>query len=209
MKPSLVSGRNVMMLGLLGAAILMAAPATSSAQQEKWWTPREGGRERVQRNVTRREQARVPQWDRGLRRGENRAWRDYSRYGRVYRDNVMIRDGRRGPQYRAYRYWFRPQFHRQYVVVRPVRYWVAAGARIGGVLISARIFPHGRYWYGCNFCDLRFDDYGHWSAHVRGCDHRPHGYRVQTAQWEDDWDRFHEDDRGWTRGDDDDYYYDE
>src|SRR3990170_1088197 len=68
MKPSLISGRNAMMAGLLGAAILMAAPATSSAQQEKWWTPREGGRERVQRNVTRREQARVPRWDRGMRR---------------------------------------------------------------------------------------------------------------------------------------------
>jgi hypothetical protein len=191
MKATLISGRHAILAGLLGTALLMAAPAASQPGQEKWWTPREGGRERVQRAPEHREQNRGPGWY----RGEQRVYRQVPRHGRFYRDRIVIRDGNRGPYFGAYRYWFRPQFVRHFVYVRPVRYWVSADAHFGGLSISARIHRGDRCWFGCNFCDERFHVYDDWAAHVRHCDHGPRGYRVQTRPWDDGWDRY--DDRGW------------
>jgi len=205
MKATLISGRNALLAGLLGTAFLIAAPAASQTTQEKWWTPREGGRARVERpQVRQQKQYRTvaPKW----KRGEQRVWRQVPRYGRFYRDRVVIYDGYRGPRYPAYRYWFRPQYYRHYVYVRPVRYWTSIGLNIAGVSISARFHDRDRYWYGCNFCDARFDHYDDWSVHVRHCDHGPDGYMVKTGTWDDDWDRYH-DDRGWYE--EDGRYYDE
>ena len=90
-----------------------------------------------------------------------------------------------------------PWYRGGYIYVRPVRYFVAADAIIGGVRISATCQPHDYWLYGCNFCDARFTDYDHWAAHVATCPYRPDGYRVQAQVWNDDPGAYSDDDGGW------------
>lgn len=183
---------------LLGASLLMSAPMAAQADQGKWWQPKESRRSeprRVERRVEMRQ-------DRGLHRGWDRRYRQW-RGGRVYRDAIVIRNSNRGPRYRAWRTYSEPEFiyRRRIVRIRPVRYYVSATAVIGGVHVNARFRDRDDYYYGCNFCDARFDDYGSYRAHVYECDARPHGYQIVTNDWNDrelrdrDW----WDDRNWER----------
>jgi hypothetical protein len=151
------------LVGLTGLTVLLGSPLLAQADQGKWWTPRQGGRRIEERGRVR---------DEGWRGGP---WRG----ARVRRDVVVIRDGRRGGYFRARRIYYEPYFARRTVYVRPVRYFIAADVRIGGVGIHARIIrPH--YVYGCNFCDARFDRYDDYLNHVERCDHRPSGYRIRA-----------------------------
>ena len=160
--------------GLLGAAVLAGSPIVAQADQGKWWEPQGRGPSR-ERRVER--QVRPD-------RGGQRWLRSRPRFQRSY---VNIRDGRHG--YRARRVWVRPYYiERQHlVVIRPVRYFVSAGAYFGGVRINARFHDHDRYLYGCNFCDTRFGGYAAYHAHVVRCDHRPRGYRLDVSDWNDEW----------------------
>ena len=211
MKP--MTNRNIAAVAtLLGASLLMGAPMPAQADQEKWWQPKES--RRAERRIETRE-------DRGLHRGWDRQYRQW-RGHRVCRDVIVIRDSQRGPRYRAWRTYCEPEFiyHRRIVRLRPVRYYVSATAVIGGVRVSARVHDHDDYYYGCNFCDARFGDYGSYRAHVYECDARPHGYQIVTNDWNDrelrdgdwwndrNWERNHEYDGNRDYGDDwdrDDY----
>lgn len=193
MKPMLKRGTSVFWAGLLGTALLVAGPVAAQADQGKWWTPKEG-RSRVRSEARRSE----PMRDYRLPRGEQRVWRSSPRYGRVYRDYVVVRGTRGGPyDYRARRYWVRPYYQGRYIYVRPVRYFVAADAVIGGVRISAMFHPRDYWLYGCNFCGARFDDYDHWAAHVDGCPYHPNGYQVRAQYWSDDSHAYPDEDNGW------------
>jgi hypothetical protein len=199
MKP--MTSRNIAaVVTLLGASLLMSAPTAVQADQGKWWQPKQsrGGETRYrggQRGADTRPY-------RSGQRGFDRQYRQW-RGNRVYRDVYVIRSGYRGPRYRAWRSYCEPEFiySRRIVRLRPVRYYVAASAVIGGVRISARYHDHDSYYYGCNFCDARFDTYGTYRAHVYECDGRPHGYQIVTNDWNDrelqnrDW----WDDRNWVR----------
>ena len=170
--------------GLLGAAVLAGSPLSAQADQGKWWDPQQGGndRQRVEENNTRYAHG-GPKGDRGLHRG----WRGGA--PAFLRDVVVIREGYRGPRYRAHRVWVTPTyFERQHLIaIRPVRYYVQVGATIGGVRIDARFHDHGDYYYGCNFCDARFDDYDGYRHHVVRCDYRPRGYRFDVCDWDSEW----------------------
>jgi hypothetical protein len=168
--------------GLLGAAVLAGSPIVAQADQGKWWDPQGRGPSR-ERRVER--QVRTNQGDRRV----NRSWQQGRSRPRFQRSFVTIRDGRRGTGYRARRVWASPYYiQRQHlVVVRPVRYFVGAGASIGGLHIDARFHDHDRYLYGCNFCDARFSGYNAYHAHVLHCDARPAGYRLDVSDWNDEW----------------------
>ncbi len=115
--------------------------------------------------------------------GGNSSWRGYP----VRRDFLTIRDSHYGGYFRAQRVYCAPRHYGRVVYVRPIRYYIAAHARIGGFGIHARIVrPH--YLYGCNFCDERFDDYGAYLNHVEHCDHRPGGVQISVSNWGDDYD---------------------
>ncbi len=132
-------------------------------------------------------------------------WRGYP----VRRDILRIRDDRYGGYFRARRIYCAPRFAGRFVYVRPVRFFVSAAARIGGLNIRARIVrPH--YLYGCNFCDARFDTYDSYAAHVAHCDHRPSGLQISVSNWGDDFDSYW--DGPYQAGDDyqyDDNYHDD
>jgi len=144
------------------------------------------------------------QYRSGQRGGFDRQYRQW-RGSRVYRDVITIRGGYggyRGPQYRAWRSYCEPEFiySRRIVRIRPIRYF-AATVVIGGVHVGARYNDYDDCYYGCNFCDARFESYGAYRAHVYGCDARPHGYRIEASDWNDRelrdsgwWD-----DRNWVR----------
>ena len=169
---------------LLGASLLISAPSSAQTRGEKWWQPKQGRQSQQPRHrVERRAQVRH---DRGSYRGFDRQYRQW-RGQRIYRDAITIRSGYRGPRYRAYRTYWEPQYiyRRRIIRLRPVRYYVAATAIIGGVHIGARYHDHDDYYYGCNFCDARFDVYGSYRAHVYDCDSRPHGYTIETHDWND------------------------
>ena len=132
----------------------------------------------------------------------------------VRRDVLVIRDRRYGGGYfRARRIYCAPRYYGRFVYVRPVRFFVAANLRMGGVHIGARIVrPH--YLYGCNFCDERFDTYGAYAYHVEHCAHRPSGFAISVSNWDDDFDSYWDgpyqatgyyDDQGYN----DDPYYDD
>jgi len=164
-------------LGVLATALagmtLVAAPGAAQARSgEKWWTPRQGRDRHVEQRVIR---------NAGPRRFV-RQWRNWGG-NRVYRDVIVIRASR-GPRYRAWRTYCPPEFlySRRVIRVRPVRFVVAASGVIGGVRF------HGSYHdddclYGCNFCDARFNSYDAYHAHVQSCGARPHGYRVESSDW--------------------------
>jgi len=112
-----------------------------------------------------------------------RSWRGVP----VRRDVIVIRDRRHGGYFRARRVFVQPRFYRGSLYVRPVRYFIAADACIGGISIHTRIVrPH--YLYGCNFCDERFDSYEAYAAHVAHCDLRPDEYAIQACNWDDGYD---------------------
>ncbi|MGE5177130.1 MAG: hypothetical protein ACM3JJ_12250 [Hyphomicrobiales bacterium] len=164
--------------GIVGASMLLAAPGAALADRGDGWGARSGARDgrghRVERRVERRATPRA--W--------NRQWRHYGG-GRVYRDMITIRSGRSGPGYRAWRTYSYPAYHyrRHVVVVRPVRFFVSAGAAIGGVHVRARIHDPNDWPYGCNFCDGRFHDFGAYRAHLSDCPHRPRGFRIEVHDW--------------------------
>jgi hypothetical protein len=194
MKPMLNSGKSAIWAGVLGIVLLLATPSGAGADQGKWWTPKET-KARV-----RSEAPRTPSQDFGLRPGDHRAWRTSPRYGRVYRDYVVINGAWTTPRaYRAQRFWVSPVYRGRLVYLRPVRYYVSATAVIGGVRISALLYPHDHWLYGCNFCDAQFEDYAHWAAHVQTCPYHPHGYSVRALDWQEDWEMYTAD-RGWTLG---------
>ena len=154
------------------------------------------------------------------RRYSGRAtWGGYSNWrgAPVRRDVLVIRDHRYGGGYfRARRIYCAPRYWGRFVYVRPVRYFIAADACIGGLNIRARIVrPH--YLYGCNFCDERFDSYDDYCYHVEHCSHRPGGLQISVSNWDDGYDSYWD---GPYRADDncdydqngdysDDYYYDD
>ena len=197
----------------LGVTILLGTPLLAQADQGKWWTPKGGDR-----RIEKRERGNG--WnDQGTRgdRGspDRRAWGDRGWNGRGYRswrgvpvrrDVIVIRDRGHGAYFRARRVFVQPRFYRGSLYVRPVRYFIAADACIGGINFHTRIVrPH--YLYGCNFCDARFDNYDDYAAHVAHCDHAPDEYTIQASNWDDnydsDWDGPYQSD------DEDDYGYDE
>jgi hypothetical protein len=206
MKP--MKPRNIVAVAtLLGASLLMSAPVTAQADQGKWWQPKQG-RQRAEPRHSNRVERRVETRHYGGQRGFDRQYRQW-RGNRIYRDVITIRGGNRGPRYRAWRTYCEPEYiyRRRIVRIRPIRYYVAATAVIGGIHIGARYHDHDDYYYGCNFCDARFDGYGSYRAHVYDCDARPHGYQIETYDWNDrelqnrDW----WDDRNWER----DHAYDQ
>lgn len=208
------STRNIVAIAtLLGASLLISAPSSAQTRGEKWWQPKQSQNRRSEprHRVERRAQVRH---DRGSYRGFDRQYRQW-RGQRIYRDAITIRSGHRGPRYRAYRTYWEPQYiyRRRIIRLRPVRYYVAATAIIGGVHIGARYHDHDDYYYGCNFCDARFDAYGSYRAHVYDCDARPRGYTIETHDWNDRELRDGEwwDDRNWEQDHSykDDHYDDE
>src|SRR5262245_52504808 len=107
--------RRSFLAGLLGISVLLVAAALTHADQGKWWTPRERDSQRIVRERFSQRWDRGPRWDRGWRRG-----------GPVVRDVVIIREGARGPFFRARRCYAQPVICRRVVFVRPVRYFVSA-----------------------------------------------------------------------------------
>ena len=182
---------------LVGASLLIGAPSSAQADQGKWWQPKQGRRAETRHRVERGGYVRY-----APHRGFDRQYRQW-RGQRIYRDVITIRGGYRGPRYRAWRSYCEPEFiyRRRIVRLRPVRYYVAANVIIGGVHISGRYHDHDDYYYGCNFCDDRFESYGTYRSHVYSCEHRPHGYTIQTNDWNDRELRDGEwwDDRNWER----------
>ncbi len=151
----------------------------------------------------------------GVTWGGRSTWRGVP----IRRDVLTIRDRRYGGGYfRARRTYCAPRYWGRFVYVRPVRYFIAADAFIGGIGIRARIVrPH--YLYGCNFCEDQFDSYDAYSFHVAHCDHRPVGLEISCSDWDDSgydssWDgpyraddEYYDDqDQGY---DEDDTYYDQ
>jgi len=139
--------------------------------------------------------------------GGTTVWRGYP----VRRDVLTIRDNRYGGYFRARRIYCAPRYYGRFVYVRPVRFFVAANLRIGGVHIGARIVrPH--YLYGCNFCDARFDTYDAYAYHVHHCGYAPHGLSISVSNWDGDFDSYWDGpycaDDGYSNGDDS-YYYDD
>ncbi len=197
MRGKWLPSRRSTFVGLLGATILIGSPLAAQADQGKWWNPEKGGRQRVKRQVTTH---RAPAPRQTVR--YSRQWRGQ----RIYRDHVWIRAGRsyRRPVY-AWRYYSRPNFYypRRIVYVRPVRFFISAGAAFGGVRVHAR-YARPDYIYGCNFCDARFETWNGYRTHVEDdCGYAPHGYRVHAREWEDDrWEdeEWHQD-RNWVRDD--------
>ena len=210
----------------LGVTILLGTPLLAQADQGKWWTPKEGDQgiekrergggwndqgTRGDRGTTDRRawgdgNGRVTYRDRGWSArgswGTYRSWRGVP----VRRDVIVIRDRRHGSYFRARRVFVQPRFYRGSLYVRPVRYFIAADACIGGINIHARIVrPH--YLYGCNFCDARFDSYDAYAAHVAHCDHGPDEYTIQASNWDDNYDS--DWDGPYQADDEDDYGYDE
>lgn len=167
--------------GILGASLLLGAPAIAQTDQGKWWNPeaRRPG-ERIERNRVHRQAPR----DRIVR---------HRRGGVVIRDRVYLREGRRGPWFHAPRWHSRPRFHGRFIYVRPVRYFLTADACVGGFGISARFEDHELY--GCNFCDARFGRYSSYSRHVAHCEAAPDGYSVSARAWDDPyWDEYEDSD---------------
>ena len=167
------STKQALLTGLFLGSIVLAglgSPGRAEAKNEKWWTPDVGDGVRSERVYRRKTSPRrfERQW---------RSWRGQ----RIYRDVIVIRSGYRGPRYRAWRAYSRPEYiySQRMIRVRPVRFHVAASIVIGGVHIQGNYVDPGDYEYGCNFCDARFGSYDSYHAHVRSCGQRPHGYRVE------------------------------
>lgn len=166
---------------------------------------------RTERRVERRDVYRPPA---SRSHGTYRQGPRYSRPWqgrRIYRDRVWVRSDRvyRGRPAYGWRYYSRPYFYypRHIIYVRPIRFFISAGAVIGGVHV------HGSYSdaddvYGCNFCDSEFSSYHAYEAHVAHCPYAPRGYTVEASDWDhgqgndDRWqDDSWQDDRGWDRED--------
>jgi Ni/Co efflux regulator RcnB len=171
---------RVWIADLCGAALMVGTPLLAQADQGKWWTPKE--------RETPRER-RVEQKHRIDRRNDHDGRRMTREVRpRFQRDVVFLRHGERGPRFRAHRVFVRPLYleRQQICVIRPVRYFSGISANLGSVRIHARLGDHND-WYGCNFCDARFDDYRGYHRHVVRCDDRPDGYHFDVRDWDDDW----------------------
>lgn len=190
-----LAGPRMALVGIAGAAMLIGTAALGEPVQQKWWTPREG--RTVDRTHPRVERARPQVERRAFERRYVRQWRGQ----RVYRDQIIFRDG---PRYRAWRYAYRPVYYhpRHIVRVRPVRYWIVGHFDLGPFRVSTHLGDRDHWYYGCNFCDARFGSYRSYHRHVVRCDHRPQGYRILVSNWdaaslEADW----YDDHYWHPGD--------
>lgn len=175
------SCKRALVTTLLGTAIFLVAPMGVQAAQGKWWTPKESGRGGGQRAYDRTVRAYGP----GGPAGQQPMWRADSRYGRVYRDYIEVRDGDRGTYFRARRFYVRPTIYGRVYIVHPVRYLLAAGVRVGGLVLSAQFHPRDYDEFGCNFCGERFGTYDAYGAHVSSCPNRPDGYRIQPRSWDE------------------------
>jgi hypothetical protein len=186
-----------MVAALLGAALVLGVPVAAHADQGKWWKPKQ----KSERTVVRHDRYRAPEW-RAPRQAAHstryaRAWRGH----RIYRDQVWVGRGwgYSRPVY-GWRYYVAPTYYypRRIVYVRPIRFFVSAGAVIGGVRINAAYADRGDI-HGCNFCDARFHSFHAYETHVERCPHGPDGYRVVAQEWDtDSWSR---DDGHWSRDD--------
>jgi hypothetical protein len=205
-----------MLVGLLTATMLLGSPIGAKADQGKWWDPkpevkREAKREvkhevkrEVRRAPARHEAYRAPVW-RGSRQNlpaarYSRPWRGYH----VYRDQVWVGNyyGYRGRPAYGWRYYTAPTYYypTRVCYVRPLRFFISAGATIGGVNVHAT-YSDPYPLYGCNFCDARFRSYHSYERHVGGCGHAPDGFRVVAHDWDHDdfdghgdqnWERVHD-----------------
>ena len=112
--------------------------------------------------------------------------------------------GYRGRPSYGWRYYCRPSFYhpRHIIYVRPVRFFISAGAVIGGVHVHGSYADPGDI-YGCNFCDAQFSSFHRYEAHVAHCSHAPSGYRVVAGDWDHgQWnDERWQDDHYWERED--------
>jgi hypothetical protein len=199
-----IQSRRSMLVGLLGATMLFGSPVSARADQGKWWDPERGAR----RSVMRQEAYRAPSWrNRGAYRQGPRYWRRWEGR-RLYRERVWLRTdwSYRGRPAYGWRYYWAPSYYypRHIVYVRPVRFFISAGATIGGVHV------HGDYAdyddiYGCNFCDAQFSSFHAYEAHLAHCAYAPRGFTIVVADWDHgQWDEGRcQDDRGWDREDDD------
>ena len=204
MKADWIPSQRLTLAGLLGAVLLIAGPAAARADQGKWWTP---GRPHVA----------APRYHPprgGFIAAGPRYWRPYAGY-RIYRDFVTVGRGYYAPRYwapgtRVWRYYAYPTYYAptRTCYVRPVRFYVSAGAVIGGVAFSAGYANPG-YYYGCNFCGAQFGAYGAYHAHVVACPARPQGYRVVAQNWDGDWQGGQWQDQGHRSCEDDQGGYDE
>ena len=197
-----------MTAGLLGAALLVGSPLTASADPGgKWWAGGNGkGHGRGRGQVEQRSEARMYSRDYSGSVARYRGTPTYNRYNApvwggsrqftgqrfyrsygsvpVYRDYVGVRVHSHYRPVYGWRYYAPPAYYPTHVVyVRPVRFFVGANFRIGGVGISAQYANPGPV-YGCNFCDARFDSYGAYEDHVEHCAHAPQGYRVMAEEWD-------------------------
>ena len=215
MKAKWILNRQSMLVGLLGATMLFGSPLSAQADQGKWWNP-EGGsgrsRERQHAGPSRqpdRYQARggsyrAPAWhNRGAYRQGPRYYRPW--YGRpVYRERVWMRSGwgRYAQPVYGWRYYATPYYYypRHIIYVSPVRFFISAGAVIGGVHIHGTYSDPGEV-YGCNFCDAQFSSFHAYEDHVGHCPYAPDGYRVQVD--DRDYDQLNDQDQGWDREDED------
>jgi len=172
--------KGTLIAGLLGAALWMGSPLVAQADQGKWWNPQERNPVPQQR-IERRAQGRQPA-------APARHYRVNRSHPRFQNDIVVVRRGSRGTNVRAHRVWVEPVYFRsqELCVIRPVRFFTAVTANIGPLHI--RVGDHGHDgWYGCNFCDARYDDYDGYRRHVLRCDDRPRGYRFEVSDWDSDW----------------------
>jgi hypothetical protein len=173
------------LVALLGATVILGTPLAAQADQGKWWNPEQGGKKAQPRH----EAYRAPAWhDHGAYHPGPRFSRPW--YGtRVYRDRTWVGSGRgyHGRPVYGWRYYSAPRYvyGRNFIYVRPVRFFVSAGAVIGRVSIHAGYSDPGPI-YGCNFCDERFTSYEAYQAHVAHCPDAPHGYRVMARDWNQD-----------------------
>jgi len=221
-----IQSRRSMLVGLLGATVLFGSPVSAQADQGKWWNPERGARgergsgdqrgerssgdqrgERgVRRSAERQEAYRPSAWrGRGAYRQGPRYWRPWQGR-RIYRERTWLRSdwGYRGRPAYGWRYYCPPSYYypRHIIYVRPVRFFISAGATIGGVHVHGDYADPGDL-YGCNFCDAQFSSFDAYEDHLAHCSHAPRGYRVVVSDWDHgQWndDRW-QDDRGWDRED--------
>ncbi len=212
MNANWTSKRVTVLVGLLSAIMLLGGASSAQAEQGKWWNPKEGGQRPARREAyrapARHDSYRAPTWraPRYVGPGQrySRSWRGY----RVYRDRVWVGPGwgyHGRPAY-GWRYYRAPVYYypQRTCYVRPLRFFISAGAVIGGVSVHAEYADPGDL-YGCNFCDARFTSYHAYEAHVAHCSHAPDGYRVVAHDWDSGaWDNSGgRDEQNWSYEDED------
>jgi hypothetical protein len=196
MKANSMNRQQWALAALLGVALLATGPNTARADQGKWWNPGHGGTPPGQAKKQATARVVAPTYYPPANHvvvGGPRYYRAY-RGGRVYRDVVTVRRGYHGPAHwgpgtQVYRYYAYPTYYypTRTVYVRPVRFYLSAGAVTGSGVSFSIGYASPAYVYGCNFCGAEFSTYGAYHTHVVGCAAHPAGYRVVTQDWGNDW----------------------